>query len=154
MKTTRTKTPRKTKKKAIALSKKRYDKACMYVAKLIVHARDKEVCQRCWKTSNLQCSHILSDGRDTRMSVMSDNMKLLCYNCHLSRWHKEPTETKDWMEIWKPWLLQKLKDQKLSHEKWTIHISRREKRLNDLIAEYKTYWKNITMDDLLLIKFK
>ncbi len=154
MKTTRTKTPRKTKKKAIALSKKRYDKACMYVAKLIVHARDKEVCQRCWKTSNLQCSHILSDGRDTRMSVMSDSMKLLCYNCHLSRWHKEVTETKDRLEARKPWLYKTLRDRKNSHEKWTIHISRREKRLNDLIAEYKTYWKNITMDDLLLIKFK
>lgn len=127
------------KKKVEKFSNRRYDKNCLIIAKQIVHIRDKETCQRCCKKENLHCSHILNDGKDTRMSVEPDNMKLLCIACHLYRRHKEPTETKDRMEVWRPWLLQSLRDQKNSNPKGSISITRRENKYEELKEKLKKY---------------
>jgi hypothetical protein len=61
--------------------------------------RDGEKCLKCGKTENLQLSHIYPKGRYRKLEFDSDNVKLLCYACHFSFWHKNPVVAHDWLEL-------------------------------------------------------
>lgn len=58
--------------------------------------RDKK-CLRCGKTESLQLSHIYPKGRYRKLEFDPDNVKLLCYSCHLGWWHKNPLQAADWL---------------------------------------------------------
>ena len=124
-------------------SKRRYDKNCLKVAKEIVRIRDKLICQRCWSTKTPQCSHILSDWKDTRMSVDPDNMKILCYSCHIHWRHKEPLKAYEWFIEKFPWRYEMLKERQLNQEEGSISLTWRENKyiyLQNLLDDIKK-WK-------------
>jgi len=105
----------------------------MEAAKKKVKERDK-VCQRCWTNKTLQCSHIISDARSTRLSVDPDNMKLLCYKCHLHRWHKNPKEAVDWFKEKRPWRYEMLEERLANEDSGSITIERWEQTYRDILT--------------------
>ena len=47
---------------------------------------------------NSQKSHIKSKGAYPHLKFDLQNMILLCYNCHIGKWHHEPTEAGVWFK--------------------------------------------------------
>lgn len=129
------------KRKTIKYTRSRYDKECMKIAKSIVRIRDRWICQKCWSRKMTQCSHVINDGADTRLSVDPINMKLLCYSCHLYRRHRNPIQAYEWYTQKYPKRLKYLKEQhKANMSKGSISLIRWEETYNEL----KTmYWKMI-----------
>jgi len=106
----------------------------MKLAKQIVKLRDLNVCQRCAKPWPwLHCSHVISDWKDTRLSVDPMNMKLLCYACHFHYWHKHPLNASIWFKEKFPdrydYLIEKHKEPKI----WTIELEWWENTYNELL---------------------
>lgn len=62
---------------------------------LRVRLRNK--CERCGKTENLQCAHIISRTYQ-QVRWDEDNALCLCAGCHIYWWHKEPIEAARWLE--------------------------------------------------------
>jgi len=60
--------------------------------------RDKNKCIRCGHLKRLSTSHIYPKGRYKTMEYDLDNVKILCYSCHLQFWHKNPIEAKEWLD--------------------------------------------------------
>ena len=60
-------------------------------------ARDKR-CLRCGREDTLAPSHIYPKGRYQRMRWELDNVKALCWNCHLNFYHKSPIEAAEWLK--------------------------------------------------------
>jgi 5-methylcytosine-specific restriction endonuclease McrA len=63
----------------------------------IVGFRDKR-CLRCGNPK-WQLSHIYPKGRYRRMEFEPENVKALCYACHLNWWHKNPIEAHEWLRL-------------------------------------------------------
>jgi 5-methylcytosine-specific restriction endonuclease McrA len=59
--------------------------------------RDGERCLRCGKTETLAISHIFPRGSHRAMELEPDNLKFLCYYCHICWWHKNPIEAHEWL---------------------------------------------------------
>lgn len=59
--------------------------------------RDGNKCLKCHKTKTLQASHIYPKGRYQKMRYVLDNVKTLCYACHMHFWHKNPIEANEWL---------------------------------------------------------
>lgn len=54
-------------------------------------------CERCKKTTSLQCSHVIPRTYiTTRWDI--DNAITLCYACHIHWWHKNPHEAVKWFD--------------------------------------------------------
>ena len=50
-------------------------------------------CEWCGKSDGtLSVSHILNKGTHQRLRYCEKNVLLLCYRCHIHRWHKSPLE--------------------------------------------------------------
>jgi len=64
----------------------------------ICFARDKHRCIRCGRTDALAPSHIYPKGKYKRMRWEINNVKTLCYSCHIHFWHKNPIEAHEWLE--------------------------------------------------------
>lgn len=54
-------------------------------------------CLRCGKVG-IQASHIYPKGHYPNMEWDIENLKPLCYGCHLSFWHKSPLEASEWIK--------------------------------------------------------
>lgn len=61
-------------------------------------ARDGNKCLRCGSTERLAASHIYPKGRYRKMEFDYDNVKTLCYRCHIHFFHKNPIEAHEWLE--------------------------------------------------------
>lgn len=59
--------------------------------------RDKK-CLRCGNP-NFQASHIYPKGRYKKLEFDPDNIKALCFSCHLGWWHKNPIEAHEWLNL-------------------------------------------------------
>lgn len=97
--------------------KKALDKAKRYVKR-----RDKWICQKCKRfvgTSgvNSQSSHVIPESADHRLSVDHQNLKLLCYHCHLNWWHKNPLEAGEWFKVTFPERYEYLQAKKIENQK-------------------------------------
>lgn len=52
-------------------------------------------CEKCQRTTNLQCSHIYS--RENKwLRWDKENAFCFCGGCHIFWWHKEPAEAVEW----------------------------------------------------------
>jgi len=76
---------------------KHQDKVLKSILRQILILRDGEFCLKCGKTERLSASHIYPKGRYRSMEYEPDNLKLLCYYCHIHWWHKNPIEAKEWL---------------------------------------------------------
>jgi len=121
----RKKTPRQKLKKKLELAVKTY-----------VKERDKFTCQFCDKVvsgSNCHASHIIPVSADGRMAFDPDNLKVLCYHCHMNFWHKNPLEATDKFTKKFPGRYEKLQEKHLSNQKkGTIQMEELEERLNQI----------------------
>ena len=64
-----------------------------------VKERDKNTCQKCLKVvegSNCHASHVIPVSNDMRLAFDPENLKVLCYHCHINWWHKNPMEAAEW----------------------------------------------------------
>lgn len=69
------------------------------LAALVVKNRDAFTCQRCQKKvsgGNCHCSHVIPRSAGDALRWDTENMKVLCYFCHLRWWHKNPIAAYDW----------------------------------------------------------
>lgn len=114
------------------------DIKCMKLAKQIVRKRDK-CCQKCWSKTSLQCSHIISDARSTRLSVHPENMKLLCYKCHIHRRHKNPNEAQERLDEKRPWRYETLQQWMQEEEKGSISLEWWETMYQNLLSMSKKW---------------
>lgn len=64
----------------------------------LVRLRDKDRCLRCQKRE-WQLSHIYPKGKHRKMEFDPDNVKALCYACHIHWWHKNPIEAHEWLAV-------------------------------------------------------
>lgn len=60
--------------------------------------RDGEKCLRCGTTGGLSPSHVYPTGRYKNMEWIIDNVKPLCWACHIYWWHKNPIEASEWFK--------------------------------------------------------
>lgn len=126
----------KRKKPLEKFSKRWYDKECMKLAKQVVKIRDLDTCQKCWKKWPwLHCSHVIADWKDTRLSVDTWNMKLLCYACHIHRFHKNPLIATEWFKNEFPDRYEYLIKEHAKEKLWSIELERWEKRYAELREE-------------------
>lgn len=110
-------------KKIKKISIKKVYKENIKMAKDIAKTRDKYICQKCWSNQNIHWSHIINEAKDHRLSTDEDNIKALCYNCHLNWRHKNPVEAWDWFKQKRPWRRERLKEKQIVYSKmWTIWL--------------------------------
>lgn len=69
---------------------------CDNIFSRYIRARD-QICQRCGKTENLQCAHILSRSYSA-VRCDPDNAIAMCYSCHIGWWHHNPVEAGRWFD--------------------------------------------------------
>ncbi len=77
---------------------KLHDK-CWTMAKKIIYLRDHGQCQHCYKRvegANAHTSHVIPKSVGGGVRYILDNLKLLCYHCHINWWHVNPTESGKW----------------------------------------------------------
>jgi 5-methylcytosine-specific restriction endonuclease McrA len=66
-----------------------------------VRLRDNWTCQHCDKLvtkSNAHTSHVIPKSHGNVLRFDEQNLKLLCYHCHLNWFHKNPIEAADWFK--------------------------------------------------------
>lgn len=87
----------KTKKPLTA--RKKLIKKLDLASKQAVRLRDGNICQRCGKFaegSNRHVSHVIPVSAGHKLRWDPQNMKILCYHCHINWWHKNPMESSAW----------------------------------------------------------
>jgi len=105
----------------------------------IVRERDQMICQWCGKRiekSNAHCSHVIprSHGNHLRWDLL--NLKLLCFHCHINKWHKNPIEAYEWFSIKFPERFKYLEAKKNVIQKFSLQD------LIDLYEGYKNRYQN------------
>ena len=59
-------------------------------------------CEWCKKTNNpVYVSHVLPKGKYVRLRYVEENVLLLCYYCHIHKWHKNPHEAMEFVRKYK-----------------------------------------------------
>lgn len=89
-------------KKPKALSASKLKKECDKLIKDIVKIRDNWTCQWCGKkVSGGDChgSHVIPVSAGNKLAFDEQNLKVLCYHCHMNRWHKNPLEAYAWFKL-------------------------------------------------------
>ncbi len=64
--------------------------------------RDGGKCLRCGSEKRLCASHIYPKGKYKKMEYDIDNVKTLCYACHIPFWHRTPIEAHAWIRTVMP----------------------------------------------------
>lgn len=112
------------------------------LAKKIAKLRDNYTCQKCTCKENIHWSHIINEWLDHRLATYEENIKALCYHCHLNWWHKNPLEASEWFNNKFPWRYELLNKLHLEYAKeWKItqdwHLQENI-RLKNLLKEYES----------------
>ena len=83
------------------ISRKGLNKKLTAIIRERVVLRDENICQHCGKYvtgSNCQVSHVIPKSQGNILRWDLNNLKILCYHCHLNWWHKNPTEASEWFK--------------------------------------------------------
>lgn len=109
----------------------------------LVVVRDKK-CLHCGAKKILHASHIFPKGRYKDVEWDPDNVKALCYRCHLHWWHKDPLEAGEWFKTTYPKWYKKLKRKAIKPiGKVTLKQTNDFKKLEDrLLREIKKCLKD------------
>lgn len=76
-------------------------KKLMILTKTRIHIRDNNTCQWCGQMvegSNAHVSHVIPVSQGNALAFDETNMKILCYHCHMNKWHKRPLEATEWFK--------------------------------------------------------
>lgn len=103
------------------------------LSKAAVRKRDGNTCKRCGKWvegSARHVSHVIpvSAGHKLRWDI--NNMKVLCFHCHINWWHKNPMESAKWFESTFPDRWQYLQEMRGTY-KFTLT------ELEDMVKRFK-----------------
>ena len=71
---------------------------CDKLFRQVILLKRKNVCEWCSKRKNLQVAHILPKGRYPRIRYHEWNVLLLCFYCHIIKWHRSPLEAVEFMK--------------------------------------------------------
>ena len=85
-------------RKALKDEKKELKKEVKGLVHDVCLLRDGGKCLRCGSTEGLCASHIYPKGKYKKMEFVLENVKTLCFACHIPWWHKNPIEAKEWLE--------------------------------------------------------
>jgi 5-methylcytosine-specific restriction endonuclease McrA len=99
-------------------------KKLMTLVKNRVKLRDGFTCQHCDKMvegSNCQASHVIPVSAGNALAFDEQNLKVLCYHCHLNWWHKNPVESGDWFKNKFPDRWEYLQSHKNDIVHWKLH---------------------------------
>ena len=103
---------------------KRLKKKADVVLKTKAKERDNYICQRCERScekSNAHGSHVIPVSAGNRLRWDLQNIKCLCFHCHINFWHKNPLEAADWFKNKFPDRWKYLQEQRLKgFKKYTI----------------------------------
>lgn len=69
------------------------------LSKELVRKRDGNICQHCKKWcegSNRHVSHVIPVSAGNKLRWDIQNMKIMCYHCHINWWHKNPMRAYEW----------------------------------------------------------
>ncbi len=110
------------------------------ICREIIRIRDDNRCQRCHKPvekSNAHCSHVIPKSRGDTLRWDLINLKLLCFHCHINKWHKDPMEAYEWFAKAFPARWRYLESRRHTSVKFTIQD------LKDLRDELKLKLKQL-----------
>ena len=70
------------------------------LASAYIKLRDDHTCQRCGKrevgSSSIHVSHVIPKSRGQRYRWEPNNMKCLCFHCHINWWHVDIVPAAEW----------------------------------------------------------
>ena len=94
---------------------------CWALCRKIVILRDSSTCQWCSKIvfgSNCHVSHVVP--RSAGLSYYYDpmNLKILCADCHINKWHRHPKIAEEWFKEKFPDRVTYLQEKKRETVKW------------------------------------
>lgn len=85
----------------MGVSRKSNVKKLDKLARKVIIKRDENICQWCGRYaegSGIHCSHVIPKSKGYALRWDLRNLKLLCFNCHINNWHKNPLEAWKWFE--------------------------------------------------------
>jgi 5-methylcytosine-specific restriction endonuclease McrA len=83
------------------LNRSKIIKKLVDIAKTQAKIRDNYTCQKCGKKvegSNAHGSHVIPVSAGNKLKWDIQNIKTLCYHCHINWWHKNPIESGEWFK--------------------------------------------------------
>ncbi len=110
---------------------------CWEMVKKVVYLRDHGQCQHCFKRlegKNAHTSHVIPKSVGGGVRYIIDNLKLLCYHCHINWWHVNPCESGEWFKQTFPKRWEKL--EKMQRRR-SYRVDDLQERLEELQAEYE-----------------
>ena len=90
-----------TKKRKVKTPLQKLHVKCWKMAGLVVKLRDGYTCQHCGANQTgkgAHTSHVLPKSTHGALRYVLENLKCLCYHCHMNWWHKNPMEAAAWFE--------------------------------------------------------
>ena len=105
-----------------------------------IRLRDKNTCQWCGKQGGnpqgMHVSHVIPRSAGDLLRWDYNNLKCLCFHCHISMWHKDPLIAKEWFKGKFPERFQYLEGErkKGTYKRWSIMELEeiRDQRIRDL----------------------
>ena len=91
--------------------------------KPIIKLRDRNRCQKCGKYvtgSNCHVSHVIPRSKGDSLRWELQNLKVLCFHCHINWWHKNPLESGEWFKDKFPSRWEYLQERKEKTIKYTL----------------------------------
>lgn len=109
------------------------------LAKKCAKKRDKYICQKCGshvEGVNAHGSHVIPVSASQYLRFDIDNIKCLCFKCHIGWWHKNPLEASDWFKTKFPDRYKYLEENKNTTHKWTRdELSALKKKYENILSK-------------------
>ena len=74
---------------------------CEKLLKQIILKERGSKCEWCEQNKAVQMAHVFPKGLYSKLRFYRRNILLLCYYCHLIRWHRHPLEASDFIRRYK-----------------------------------------------------
>lgn len=71
------------------------------LAKKAAKLRDGNICQKCGKYvegANAHGSHVVPVSAGMKLRWDLQNIKTMCFHCHMNWWHKDPRKASEWFK--------------------------------------------------------
>ena len=94
------------------------------LTKEIVYLRDDNTCQHCGvfvSGQNRHPSHVVPVSRGKVLRYDPQNVKTMCFHCHMNWWHKHPIEAGEWFKSEFPKRWEYLKKRQHDIVNWKRH---------------------------------
>lgn len=114
------------------------------LCKTYIRRRDKNTCQWCGKKvekTNAHTSHVIPKSHGNVLRYDDLNLKLLCFHCHINKFHKNPLESAEWFKKKFPDRYEHIQEKKEQI------VKLKEVELQDLIEHYEDLLVGLDMKE-------